>query len=110
MRFDGADKTMLLRVGTAGLMAIAILSPALAQAASGGSGALSPVSTTLTTLITALTGPIATSLAILSVIALGFLAFVGRLSWGIAGSIIAGIVLIFGSTQIVSFFQTAASG
>jgi type IV secretion system protein VirB2 len=57
-----------------------------------------------------LTGPIATSLAILAVIAAGFLAFVGRLNWFFAGSIIFGIVLVFGSAQIVSFFQSAVGG
>ena len=32
---------------------------------------------------------------------------VGRLTWGIAGSVIFGIVLVFGSAQIVQFFQSA---
>lgn len=108
MRLNGADKTMLLRVGTASLMAFLLLSPAFAQSA--GSGTLSPVSTTLQTLVTTLTGPIATSLAILAVIACGLFAFAGRLTWGVAGSVIFGIVLVFGATQIVSFFQTAAAG
>ncbi len=43
-------------------------------------------------------------------IAAGFLAFVGRLTWFFAGSIIFGIVLVFGSAQIVSFFQSAVGG
>jgi type IV secretion system protein VirB2 len=76
--------------------------------ASGGS--LTPVQTTLQTLVTTLTGPIATSLAILAVIASGFMAWAGRLTWGIAGAIIFGIILVFGSTEIVAFFQSAASG
>lgn len=70
-------------------------------------GTLAPVQSTLQTLVTALTGPIATSLAILAVIACGFLAWSGRLTWGIAGSVIFGIVLVFGSAQIVQFFQSA---
>jgi type IV secretion system protein VirB2 len=70
-------------------------------------GTLQPVQSTLQTLVQALTGPIATSLAILAVIACGFLAFTGRLTWGIAGSVIFGIVLVFGSAQIVQFFQSA---
>ena len=45
--------------------------------------------------------------AILAVIACGFLAWSGRLTWGIAGSVIFGIVLVFGSAQIVQFFQSA---
>ena len=70
-------------------------------------GTLQPVQSTLQTLVQALTGPIATSLAILAVIACGFMAFTGRLTWGIAGSVIFGIVLVFGSAQIVQFFQSA---
>lgn len=58
-------------------------------------------------LITILTGPIASMIAILAVISCGFLAWTGRFTWGIAGSVIMGIVLVFGSTQIVAFFQSA---
>jgi type IV secretion system protein VirB2 len=80
-------------------------SPALATG-----GTLSPVQSTLQTLVQTLTGPISTSLAILAVIAAGFLAWAGRMTWGIAGSIIFGIVLVFGSTQIVQFFQSSVGG
>ena len=76
-----------------------------ASAQSGGT--LQPVQSTLTTLVQALTGPIATALATLAVIACGFFAWSGRLTWGIAGSVIFGIVLVFGSAQIVQFFQSA---
>lgn len=107
MRLNGAEKKMLLRLGAAGLMCALLVMPALAQS-SGGS--LTPVQTTLQTLVTTLTGPIATSLAILAVIACGLFAFAGRLTWGVAGSVIFGIVLVFGATQIVSFFQSAAGG
>ena len=58
-------------------------------------------------LVSTLTGQIATSLAALAVIACGFMAWAGRLTWGYAGSIIFGIVLVFGASQIVSFFQSA---
>lgn len=68
---------------------------------------LQPVSSVLQTMINILTGPIASMLAILAVISCGFLAWTGRFTWGIAGSVIMGIVLVFGSTQIVSFFQGA---
>ncbi|WP_375390372.1 TrbC/VirB2 family protein [uncultured Amnibacterium sp.] len=78
-------------------------SAALAQAG----GTLQPVQSTLTTLVQALTGQIATALATLAVIACGFFAWSGRLTWGIAGSVIFGIVLVFGSAQIVQFFQSA---
>jgi type IV secretion system protein VirB2 len=68
---------------------------------------LQPVSSVLQTMINILTGPIASMLAILAVISCGFLAWSGRFTWSIAGSVILGIVLVFGSTQIVAFFQGA---
>ena len=71
-------------------------------------GTLQRVQRTLTQVVSVLTGPIATALATLAVIACGFFAWSGRLTWGIAGSVIFGIVLVFGSAQIVQFFQSAA--
>lgn len=68
---------------------------------------LQPVQSMLQTLINVLTGPIASMVAILAVIGCGFLAWTGRLTWGIAGSVIFGIVLVFGAPQIVAFFQRA---
>jgi type IV secretion system protein VirB2 len=85
--------------------ALLLLSTQTARAQAGGT--LQPVQSTLTTLVQALTGPIATALATLAVIACGFFAWSGRLTWGIAGSVIFGIVLVFGSAQIVQFFQSA---
>ena len=84
-----------------------VASALLATSAFAGGGALQPVQSTLTTLVTALTGPIATAVAVLAVIACGFMAFAGRMGWGIAGSVIMGITLVFGSAQIVQFFQSA---
>lgn len=94
-------RTLLLGVA---LAALALAAPdAFAQS----SGTLSPVQTMLQQLVSTLTGQIATSLAALAVIACGFMAWAGRLTWGYAGSIIFGIVLVFGASQIVSFFQSA---
>ncbi len=90
------------------LAALALLPMSSPAFATGGT--LSPVQSTLQTLVQTLTGPISTSLAILAVIAAGFLAWAGRMTWGIAGSIIFGIVLVFGSTQIVQFFQSSVGG
>lgn len=94
---------VLKLIGTALAVSLIVASDAFAQAG----GSLQPVQSTLTQLVTTLTGQIATSLAVLAVIGSGFLAWAGRLTWGIAGSIIFGIVLVFGATQIVSFFQSA---
>lgn len=88
----------------AGMLLVMSIADAAAQS-SGGT--LQPVQSTLTQLVSALTGPIATALATLAVIACGFFAWSGRLTWGIAGSVIFGIVLVFGSAQIVQFFQSA---
>ncbi len=94
-------RTLFLGVA---LVALAFSTPdAFAQS----SGTLSPVQTMLQQLVSTLTGQIATSLAALAVIACGFMAWAGRLTWGYAGSIIFGIVLVFGASQIVSFFQSA---
>ncbi|SDR63777.1 type IV secretion system protein VirB2 [Rhizobiales bacterium GAS113] len=96
-----AENRVLILAG--GLL---LLSVAEAAAQSTG-GTLQPVQSTLTQLVSALTGPIATALATLAVIACGFFAWAGRLTWGVAGSVIFGIVLVFGSAQIVQFFQSA---
>ena len=79
----------------------------LATQAMAGGGNLQPVQSTLQTLVQTLTGPIATALAVLFCIFMGFMAWAARLSWFVAGSWVLGIVLVFGSAQIVEFFQSA---
>ena len=96
-------KRNILRGGLALVLVLLGVVEAMAQT----SGTLQPVQSTLTQLVSALTGSIATALATLAVIACGFFAWSGRLTWGIAGSVIFGIVLVFGSAQIVQFFQSA---
>lgn len=91
---------------------VAFVAPALLLSsidvmAQSTGGTLQPVQSTLQQLVSTLTGPIATALATLAVIACGLFAWSGRLTWGIAGSVIFGIVLVFGSAQIVQFFQSA---
>ena len=95
------------RLVSRGPAALALLALSAADAAAQSGGTLQPVQSTLTQLVQALTGPIATALATLAVIACGLFAWSGRLTWGIAGSVIFGIVLVFGSAQIVQFFQSA---
>lgn len=51
-----------------------------------------------------LTGTTARLFAILALIVLGFMAMSGRMSWGLAGSIIGGIVLVFGAAWIADNF------
>ena len=88
-------------------LSAALLAVSAGSALAQAGGTLQPVQSTLTQLVQALTGPISTALATLAVIACGFFAWSGRLTWGIAGSVIFGIVLVFGSAQIVQFFQSA---
>lgn len=88
-------------------LAASLIALSIVDAAAQSGATLQPVQSTLQQLISALTGPIATALATLAVIACGFFAWSGRLTWGIAGSVIFGIVLVFGSAQIVQFFQSA---
>ncbi|MBX9930054.1 MAG: TrbC/VirB2 family protein [Methylobacterium sp.] len=85
---------------TAALLSLCVTDAAYAQS-------LAPVQTTVQQLVQILTGTISTGLATLAVIACGFFAWAGRLTWGIAGSVIFGIVLVFGAAQIVQFFQSA---
>ncbi len=91
----------------AAFVAPALLLSSINVKAQSTGGTLQPVQSTLQQLVSTLTGPIATALATLAVIACGLFAWSGRLTWGIAGSVIFGIVLVFGSAQIVQFFQSA---
>ena len=74
----------------------------LALAQSGGvGGAFAPVQTVFQAIVDFISGPIGRLFAIIAVMALGFLAFAGRLSWFLAGGVILGIGLVFGAPSIV---------
>ena len=62
---------------------------------------LAPLENVVDFLVNFLTGAFARSVAIIAVAVLGYLGLSGRLRWGIAGSVIAGIALIFGAATIV---------
>ncbi|MDN5940206.1 MAG: TrbC/VirB2 family protein [Salinisphaera sp.] len=51
-----------------------------------------------------LTGDAARLAAIIAVASVGITAWAGRMQWSWAGSIIGGIVLVFGAAQIVDIF------
>jgi type IV secretion system protein VirB2 len=74
-----------------------IVDPAFAQS----SGAFAPLETAVQMIVDFITGPFGRLLAIIAVIALGFLAFAGRLSWFTAGAVVLGIGLVFGAPAIV---------
>ncbi|MDQ6436308.1 TrbC/VirB2 family protein [Mesorhizobium sp. LHD-90] len=79
------------------LTCLVVTEPALAQS----SGAFAPLETAVQMIVDFITGPFGRLLAIIAVIALGFLAFAGRLSWFTAGAVVLGIGLVFGAPAIV---------
>ena len=76
------------------IVAFVLAHPALAQE-------LAPLENIADFIVNFLTGAFARSVAIIAVAVLGFLGLTGRLRWGIAGSVIGGIALIFGAATIV---------
>lgn len=85
---------------TIAVVQIGGLDVALAQSGGGG-GAFGPIQTAMEMIVDFITGPFGRLFAILAVIGLGFLAFVGRLSWFTAGAVLIGFGLVFGAPTIV---------
>jgi len=81
------------------VIAITLLLPELAFAGPFTSGATSLSQDILTIL---------TPVAAIAVMAAGALAWFGRISWVLGGSVMVGIVLVFGSQQIVSWIRGLA--
>ena len=77
-----------------------MLLPTAAHAQANG-GAFAPLEAAVQMIVDFVTGPFGRSLAIIAVIALGFMAFAGRLSWLTAGAVVIGIGLVFGAPAIV---------
>lgn len=48
-------------------------------------------------------------LAIIAIIIMGILAMAGRISWGVAGSVMIGVVIAFGAPQIVTWIRGMAA-
>lgn len=68
-----------------------------------------PWDSVATKVLEILTGGLARTGAIIAVIACGFAALAGKLSWDWAIKIVVGIVLIFGATTIVDYFIGGAA-
>lgn len=79
------------------LTTILIISPAAAQD-------LSPVTTMLQTIGTALTGPVGRALGLVALAAVGILFLTGRMNWIYAGSVVVGLVILFGAATILAGF------
>lgn len=79
------------------LVAFAAVSPAAAQD-------LSPITTMLTAIGTALTGPVGRALGLVALAAVGVLFLTGRMNWLYAGSVVVGLVILFGAATILAGF------
>ncbi|MEE4538466.1 MAG: TrbC/VirB2 family protein [Erythrobacter sp.] len=72
---------------------------ALAQTEPQGSG---PLTNAVNWMQGVLLGPIATSLAVMAVAAVGFMMLTGRMNWRFGATVIVGVFIIFGAPIIVS--------
>lgn len=87
-----------LRAGSLALLAtFLITSPAAAQD-------LSPITTMLTAIGTALTGTLGRALGLVALAAVGILFLTGRMNWIFAGSVVVGLVILFGAATILAGF------
>jgi len=71
--------------------------PALAQN-------LDPLENMLQVIVDGLTGPIGRLIAILAVVAAGYMMFTGRLNWPLFLAIFFGVVLVFSAATIIDGF------
>lgn len=78
-----------------------IAEPAMAQN-------LDPLESMLDAVVDALTGPIGRLIAILAVVAAGYMMFTGRLNWPLFLAIFFGVVLVFSAATIIDGFATAS--
>jgi type IV secretion system protein VirB2 len=82
------------RVAVAALALACAAMPALAQD-------LSPINTFFTTLGTALTGATGRAIGLVALAAVGIAFLVGRMNWAFAGSVVLGLVILFGAATIL---------
>jgi type IV secretion system protein VirB2 len=80
--------------------AILLAEPALAQN-------LDPLENMLQVIVDGLTGPIGRLIAILAVVAAGYMMFTGRLNWPLFLAIFFGVVLVFSAATIIDGFAAA---
>ncbi|MUO44690.1 TrbC/VirB2 family protein [Agrobacterium vitis] len=92
------------------IAAVQIVGAEFAFAEGAGGGAFGPIQTAVQMIVDFITGPFGRLLAIIAVIALGFMAFAGRLSWFTAGAVVVGIGLVFGAPSIVDQMISSVGG
>lgn len=81
----------------AAIVTLMLVSPSFAQD-------LSPVTNMLQTIGDALTGPVGRALGLVALAAVGILFLTGRMNWLYAGSVVVGLVILFGSATILAGF------
>lgn len=101
MQSDRLANTLLV----AALVGIAVV--ASSESAFATSATFQPLNTALTSVLQFMTGTFATTAATVAVAAVGFLALTSRIPWSWAFSVVIGVALIFGASQIV---QSLTSG
>ena len=99
---DAAEGLRLALRYAAPLLLAAALLPVLAHAQTV-SGGTSP-QTILNNIATFILGPFGQSVAVLSVIGIGVAFIFGRVTLGLLGGLVGGLVLIFGASYLVSQF------
>jgi len=65
---------------------------------------LDPITNMLTTIGTALTGPLGRAFGLVALAGVGFAFMTGRMNWLLAGAIVVGLAILFGSAAILDGF------
>lgn len=91
-------RRLLLTVATLVVLQVALAEVAFAQELGQ---AFAPLQAIFQAVVDFITGPFGRLCAIIAVMSLGFLAWVGRLSWFLAGGVAVGIGFVFGGPGIV---------
>lgn len=102
----------VIRIGLVGLALFVLMDPLAALAGTPGptTTATGQWAAILNNIVVLMTGPVAKGAAIIAVVALGFMAMAGKLSWDTAIKIVLGIVLIFSSVTIVKWLSSSSGG
>jgi type IV secretion system protein VirB2 len=95
----GGFPNFLRLIALAAGFLLVVAEPAMAQN-------LDPLQNMLQRVVTALTGPIGRLIAILAVVAAGYMMFTGRLNWPLFLAIFFGVVLVFSAATIIDGFAT----
>jgi len=85
----------------------ALLMPAALMAQNNPQGA-GPITNAVTWMQSILLGPIATSIAVMAVAAVGFMMLTGRMNWRFGATVIIGVFIIFGAPVIVAGIANTA--